>query len=161
MPDDSPHARRTTGSSPQIVVVELPAEIDVRNDEQVYDALALALYGGAAVLVADASGTTFCGCAGARALIRAHHLAAAAGTQLRIAASPPVQRILELTHTDHLLSTYSTLSAARSGPMPPQDRPDSGEGQPARRIRARQVIMAGLLTRVTRHRHQITGRTAS
>jgi anti-anti-sigma factor len=97
---------------PRPAVVTLPSEIDVRNDGQVQATLARALGDGMAVLVADATGTTFCGCSGAHALVRAHHQAAATGAQLRVAASPAVLRMLELTGADHVLDTYPTLDTA-------------------------------------------------
>jgi anti-anti-sigma factor len=112
MSGGSRRSHTTAGPGPQTVVVTLPAEIDVANGGQVHDALAQALCGGAAVLVADATGTTFCDCAGVGALVRAHHQAAAAGAQLRVTASPAVRRILELTGTNHLLHTYPTVNAA-------------------------------------------------
>ena len=49
---------------PRLVVVTLPGEIDTSNDGQVQDTLTRALDDGTAVLVADAGGTTFCGCSG-------------------------------------------------------------------------------------------------
>lgn len=98
---------------PRTVVVTLPAEIDTSNDRQVQDTLTRALDDGIAVLVADAGGTRFCACAGVTALLRAHHQAAAAGAQLRVVAgSPAMRRILQLTATDQVLSTYPTLAAA-------------------------------------------------
>jgi anti-anti-sigma factor len=97
---------------PRLAVVTLPSEIDVRNDGQVQATLARALGDGTAVLVADATGTTFCGCSGAHALVRAHHQAAATGAQLRVAASPAVLRMLELTGADHVLDTYPSLDTA-------------------------------------------------
>jgi len=97
---------------PRPAVVTLPSEIDVRNDGQVQATLARALGDGTAVLVADATGTTFCGCPGAHALVRAHHQAAATGAQLRVAASPAVLRMLELTGADHVLDTYPSLDTA-------------------------------------------------
>ena len=68
-------------------------------------------------VVADATETTFCDCAGVRALIRAHRQATAAGAELRVASatSPAVRRILELTGADQVLDTYPTLTAARDG----------------------------------------------
>ena len=97
---------------PRPTVVTLPSEIDVRNDGQVQATLARALDDGTAVLVADATGTTFCGCSGAYALVHAHHQADAAGAQLRVAASPAVLRMLELTGADHVLETYPSLDTA-------------------------------------------------
>jgi anti-anti-sigma factor len=106
----SPHAR-------QPIVVTLPSEIDLTNASQVHDALTRVRESGTAV-VADATETTFCDCAGVRALVRAHHQATAAGTNLRVASatSPTVRRILELTGADHVLDTYPTLTAALDGP---------------------------------------------
>ncbi len=97
---------------PRLAVVTLPGEIDVCNDGQVQDALTRALDEGTAVLVADASRATFCGCAGVTALLSAHHRAASAGGQLRVAASPAMRRILRLTGADQVLSIYPTLAAA-------------------------------------------------
>jgi anti-anti-sigma factor len=94
-------------------VVTLPSEIDLSNDGQVQDTLAIALDDGTAVLVADARGTTYCGCSGVTALLLAHHRAAAAGAQLRVVVgSPSMRRILELTAADQVLKTYPTLAAA-------------------------------------------------
>jgi anti-anti-sigma factor len=97
---------------PRAAVVTLPSEIDVRNDGQVQAALTRALGNGTAVLVADATGTTYCGCSGVYALVRAHHQAAATGAQLRLAASPAMLRMLELTGANHMLDTYPTLDTA-------------------------------------------------
>ena len=98
---------------PRLAVVTLPGEIDTGNDGQVQDALTRALDDGTTVLVADASGTTFCGCSGVTALLVTHHRAAAAGAQLRVVvASPSMRRILELTAAGQVLNTYPTLAAA-------------------------------------------------
>lgn len=112
MLDGSRHTPTTTRAGPQATVVPLPAEIDVTNSGQVHDTLARALRGGTAVLVADATATAFCDCAGVNALTYAHHQAATARAQLRLAASPAVRRILELTGTEHLLNAYPTVDAA-------------------------------------------------
>jgi anti-anti-sigma factor len=98
---------------PRLAVVTLPDEIDTSNDGQVQDALTSALAGGAAVLVADAGDTAFCGCSGVTALLLTHHRAAAAGAQLRVVVgSPSMWRMLELTAADQVLNTYPTLAAA-------------------------------------------------
>jgi len=98
---------------PRLAVVTLPGEIDASNDGQVQDTLTRALNDGAAVLVADAGGTTYCGCSGVTALLLAHHRAAAAGAQLRVVVgSSPMRRILELTAADQVLNIYPTLAAA-------------------------------------------------
>jgi anti-sigma B factor antagonist len=129
-------------------VITLPAEIDIVNSDQVYQALARALRGGAAVLVADATGTTFCDCAGARALARAHHQAAAAGAQLRVAASPALRRILDLADTGHLLNTHPTVAAALDGERPENGRLGlNGHGIPRRMTQdgqgARAIVLPG------------------
>jgi anti-sigma B factor antagonist len=98
---------------PRLAVVTLPGEIDISNDGQVQATLTSALDDGTAVLVADAGGTTFCGCSGVTALLLTHHRAAAAGAQLRlVVGSPSMRRILELTAADQVLNTYPTLAAA-------------------------------------------------
>src|SRR6476646_201487 len=98
---------------PRLAVVTLPGEIDASNVGPVQDTLTRALDDGAAVLVADAGATTFCGCSGVTALLLTHHRAGAAGAQLRVVVgSPPMRRILELTAADQVLNTYPTLAAA-------------------------------------------------
>jgi anti-anti-sigma factor len=129
MTDGSCHARETAEPGSRIVVVPLPQEIDLTNGVQVSEALAEAIDGGATALIADATSTTFCDCAGLSALARAHHQAVLAGAQLRIAASPVVLRLLELTRTDQLVNAYPTVAAAlvheqicrarQSAPLPP------------------------------------------
>jgi anti-anti-sigma factor len=106
---------------PRLAVVTLPGEIDASNDGQVQDTLTSALNDGAAVLVADAGATTFCGCAGVSALLLTHHRAAAAGAQLRIVVGgPSMRRILELTAADQVLNTYPTLAAALADGQAPE-----------------------------------------
>ena len=95
--------------------VLLPREIDICSRGQVEASLSLALDSGAAVLIADASHTTFCDCSGVHALIRANHRAVAAGVQLRIAASPAMRRVMQLTGADRVLDTYSTVPEALAG----------------------------------------------
>jgi anti-anti-sigma factor len=112
-PQPGPAWAAVTPQQPRLAVVTLPGQIDVSNDGQVQDTLTRALDDGTAILVADAGGTTFCGCSAVTALLRAHHRAAAAGAQLRIVVgSPAMRRILELTAADQVLNTYPTLAAA-------------------------------------------------
>jgi anti-sigma B factor antagonist len=96
-------------------VIVLPGEIDICSRGQVETGLSLALRDGATVLIADAAHTTFCDCSGVHALIRAHRQAAAANVQLRIAASPAMRRILQLTGADHVLEIHSTVPEALAG----------------------------------------------
>ena len=102
----------TTGPEIRPTVITLPGEIDMSNAGQVHDTLVRALDGGTAVLIADAAGTTFCGSATVTTLLRVHDRAAAAGAQLRIAASPAMRRVLELTGADSTLRVYRTVAAA-------------------------------------------------
>ena len=124
MSDGSPHPHPVAGPGPQTAVVTLPGEIDLANGEQVHDALARPLRDGAAVLVADVTRATFFASAGVKELMHAHHQAAAAGAQLRVAASPAVRRILELTGASQLLDIYPTVTAALNSADPaPQIAP--------------------------------------
>ncbi|MDR0341527.1 MAG: STAS domain-containing protein [Nocardiopsaceae bacterium] len=134
MSDGSLH-QYPTGHGPRTVVVTLPVQIDIANSGQVHDVLVGSLGGGAAVLIADGTGTTFCDCAGVSALTRAHHQAAATGAQLRVAACPAVLRILELTGADDLLDTYPTVAAALDGDQRPADGNDDGSGDSDRQPR--------------------------
>jgi anti-anti-sigma factor len=106
------------GSPPEtpLAVIALPDSIDITNDSDVQDMLVAAIEAGAAVLVADGSRMTFCGCSGVTALILAHRRAAATGAQLRlVGAAPEVRRILALTRADSELDIYPDLAAALGG----------------------------------------------
>lgn len=100
---------------PGHTVVPLPADIDICIAGQVGASVASALARGASVLVADASGTTFCDCAGVRALIGTHLRALQSGVQLRVVASPEMRRILQLTGADEVLDTYGSVADAIAG----------------------------------------------
>lgn len=97
-------------------VVALPAEIDANNADQIAGELARFLNERPAVLIVDMTATGFCASAGIHALIRTRHLAAAAGTGLRVAVSTPiVRRMLELTGMDEMLDVYPELNLAVAG----------------------------------------------
>jgi anti-anti-sigma factor len=101
---------------PVPAVIPLPDSIDVFNDREVQGMLVAAIEAGAAILIADGSRTTFCGCSGVTALILAQRQARAAGSQLRlVAAAPGVRRILALTRADSEIDTYPDLAAALRG----------------------------------------------
>jgi anti-sigma B factor antagonist len=104
------------------VVVTLPAEIDVTNDGLVQDELTSTLGDRLSMLVADGTRTTFCASAGMSVLIRVHRQAQAAGTQLRVVASPAVRRILKLTGADQVLDTYPGLADALAGRHTPSTK---------------------------------------
>lgn len=115
----------TPGPGIRQVVITLPEEIDMSNASQVHDTLVRALDDGAAVLVADAARTMFCGSATVTTLMRAHDRAAATGAQLRIAAGPAMRRVLELTGADSTLHVYPTVAAALAAPPPPEGQASS------------------------------------
>jgi len=125
MSGGSPHSQASAVPGPQTVVVALPGEIDSSNDGRVQDALTRALDNGTTVVVANGSGTSFCASSGVTALLAAHRHAATAGRQLRVAASPAVRRVLELTGAGQVLDTYPTLTAALAGRARPPARPPS------------------------------------
>jgi len=112
---DSSQASGPRASAPRSVVVTLPDEVDTVNVCQVREMLLGQVSDGVAVLVADATETTFFGASGITALISADRQARRAGAQFRLAASPPVQRILALTGADLLLDIYASLSEALDG----------------------------------------------
>jgi anti-anti-sigma factor len=66
------------------VIGTLRAEIDMANDRGVSQQLDCALASGAAVVVADMTGTRFCDSTGLRVLVLAHKQAAAQNTELRL-----------------------------------------------------------------------------
>src|SRR5262245_5278590 len=107
-----------TGSRP--VIVALPAEIDLSNAEQVYDQLAAALAAGAAVVIADFSGTRFCDCACLNRLLRVHNQAAGHDAQLRlvIPRGAPVREVVKLLGLDKQLPVYASTDAAQADPGP-------------------------------------------
>jgi anti-sigma B factor antagonist len=98
----------------QHAVVDMPAEIDITNAEEIRQALLSAASHEAAVLVIDMSGTTFCDSAGVQAIIATRKRVAASGTQLRLAATG-VLRILTLVGIDQLIPVYPTLEEALAG----------------------------------------------
>jgi anti-sigma B factor antagonist len=92
-------------------VVTMPAEIDAVNAGTVRQALIAEAGHGAAVLIIDMSGTTFCDSAGVQVIIETYHRAAAARTRLLLVATA-VLRILTLVGIDQLMPIYPTLDAA-------------------------------------------------
>jgi anti-anti-sigma factor len=111
----SPAQRRTLGrrwaaymtARAREAVVALPEQIDAGNAGQVAEALASAISQGGTV-TADMSATTFCDCAGARAIMRARKHAAASGAELRVVVTTPqVRRLFGLLELDRLLDTHT------------------------------------------------------
>jgi anti-anti-sigma factor len=97
-------------------IISLPAEIDINNAGQVSDELLRVLDQGAATLVVDMTGTTFCASAGVHAVLRAHKSATAIPVKLRlVAGGRAVWRVLELTGADRVIDTYPSLDTALAG----------------------------------------------
>ena len=96
------------------VVVELPAEIDVTNSEQVYQQLVAVLAPGVDTVVADMTGTVFCDSSGVHAIMHAYETAGARDTRLRLAVSPAtsVRRVLQLIGVGRLMPVYLSLEEA-------------------------------------------------
>lgn len=104
-----------TGS--RAVIVALPAEIDLSNAEHVYDQLATALVAsGAAVVIADFTGTRFCDCACLNRLLRVHNQAGGHNAQLRLVIPPgaPVREVVNLLGLDQQLPVYASTDAAQA-----------------------------------------------
>lgn len=94
-------------------VVTLPEHIDRSSTDQVRDQLLRIINGGAAVLIADLSGTVYCDYCGAYALARAHQRARASGTELRLVATRDVaRRVFTLNWLDRPVAVYPDLDAA-------------------------------------------------
>jgi anti-sigma B factor antagonist len=96
------------------VVVELPAEIDVTNSEQVYQQLVAVLAPGVGTVVADMTGTIFCDSSGVHAIMHAYETAEARDVRIRLAVSPgtSVRRVLQLIGVGRLIPVYPSLEEA-------------------------------------------------
>ena len=96
-----------------LAVVTLPWDIDSSNAGQIGEQLLRVINRGAAVLVADMSGTASCDYSGADALARAYGRAVANGTQLRLVVTAhAVRRLLALNGLDRLTAVYPDLDGA-------------------------------------------------
>jgi anti-anti-sigma factor len=97
----------------RLAVVTLRRDIDSSNASQIGEQLLLVINRGAAVLVADMTGTVSCDYSGADALARAYRRAVANGTQLRlVVTAPAVRRVLALNGLDRLAAVYPDLDGA-------------------------------------------------
>jgi anti-anti-sigma factor len=97
---DGPYPVRWAG---QQAVVTLPEYIGASDSGPIREQLLDLINRGAAVLIADMTGTLSCDHRGADALLRAYQRAAASGGQLRVAVTAPaVRRILDASGLDGL-----------------------------------------------------------
>jgi anti-anti-sigma regulatory factor len=129
-------------------VVTMPDEIDLTNCDQVHEALLRAVESGATVVIADLTGTRFCGYTGAATLVSVHSLAAEAGAQLRVTVGAPKARLIgKIAGAAHRLHLYPNLTAALDGArtrgktaagrrlrLIPGGAARSGPGKPIRRL---------------------------
>ena len=95
------------------VIVSLPAEIDMANEEDVGEQLRAAFAPGVAVVIADLGSNVFCGTSGARQLVLAHQRAVASNCELRVVTSSArVLRVLAILGVDRMLEIYPDIAAA-------------------------------------------------
>ena len=110
-------------------VVAMPEEIDAANSAGVAAQLSAVIGRSPGVVTADLAGTVFCDSSGIRALARARELAAAAGTEMRLAVGDsPVTRMLQLTGLEQLMPPYRD---ARHSLATPRDQPGTAPAPPA------------------------------
>lgn len=99
-------------------VVGFPGRVDASNVGQLRDRLLAVINRGAAVLIADMTGTVSCDHSLVDAVARACQRAAVSGTQLRLVVPAPlVRRVLIIEGLDRLVSIHPSLeTAAAAGP---------------------------------------------
>jgi anti-sigma B factor antagonist len=91
------------------------------NSSDVSDLLAAVAGESPEVITADMTATMFCDSAGVNALARAHELAAACGSELRLAlGDSPAARVIQLIGLDQIMPLYrdvqQSLATPRNGP---------------------------------------------
>jgi anti-sigma B factor antagonist len=105
-------------------VVTIPTEIDITNASDVSDVLAAVIGQSPEVITADMTATTFCDSAGVSALARAHVLAAASGSELRLAlGGSPAARVIQLIGLDQIVPLYHDVQQSLATPR--EQGPDS------------------------------------
>ena len=125
---DDPFPVEWTGRQ---AIVTFPGNVDVSNVSQLKDRLLSVINRGAAVLIADMTGTESCDHSAIEAVARACQRAAICGTQVRLVVTAPVvRRVLSIEGLDRLVSIYPTLEAATAAGhdeghvlCPPNGRP--------------------------------------
>ena len=100
----------------RLVLVVLPAEIDITNAAQVRTQLSQEFQADRTV-IADLTATMFCDSSGTVALLRASREAAGVGGEIRLAVPPAgqVARVLELTGFASQLRLFPSIAAATAG----------------------------------------------
>jgi anti-sigma B factor antagonist len=104
----------------RLVIVSLPAEIDMANAEDVGEQLCAAFAPGVTVVIADLGSTVFCDCSGVRQLVLARKRAVASNRELRVViSSAGVLRVLAILRVDRVLEIYPDLAAALATGLAP------------------------------------------
>ena len=118
------------------VVVTLPEHIGVPNSGQIREQLLDLVGGGAAVLIADMTGTVSCDRDGADALVQVYQRASVSGAQLRmVVTAPAVRSVLGGVGLDRLVPIYLSAEAAIAAgtagviPLVPRAGPAGGVGE--------------------------------
>jgi anti-sigma B factor antagonist len=103
----------------------MPAELDITNSSGVSELLAAVAAQSPEVITADMTATTFCDSAGVHAIARASELAAASGSELRLAlGNSPAARIFQLTGLGQQVPVYQDVQQSL-------DTPPAGPGERA------------------------------
>lgn len=101
-------------------IVTFPGHLDISNVSELRDRLLAVINRGAAVLIADMTGTASCDHAGVEAIARACQRAGINGTQVRLAVTAPViRRVLSIEGLDRLVPIYPSVEAATAAGPPP------------------------------------------
>jgi len=114
--------------------VSFPGRVDLSNASQLRDRLQAVISRGAALLIADMSGTASCDHAAVEVIARACQQAAINGTQVRLVVSAPVvRRVLSLEGLDRLVAIFPSTAAAAAGAVAgdpgPRTPGDGGSGR--------------------------------
>jgi anti-sigma B factor antagonist len=99
-----------------VVVVELGGELDLAMHARFHALVDEVVAEAPRLVVADLTGAEFMDSTMLRELLRAHSALGDAGSRLIVAGpQPPVQRLLELTGTDEMLTLVDTREQALAG----------------------------------------------
>ena len=106
--------------------ISFPGRVDISNASQLQDRLRAVISRGAALLVADMSGTASCDHAAVEVVARACQRAAINGTQVRLVVTAPVvRRVLSLEGLDRLVAIFPSAEAAAAEAVPGGPGPGS------------------------------------
>jgi anti-anti-sigma regulatory factor len=130
-------SRRVPGAQGRLVLITLPAAIDVTNAGQIGAELCSAFVPGVRAVVADMTTTTSCDRAGVRMLVAAHWKATTLNSELRlVVVSTAVWDALAVVKLGYLPPIYATLRGAMApehspGREPAGDPPQRRSSGPA------------------------------